>query len=171
MLRVLKKWGEGALAALCVAAILFAALYTRQDDLKRMAAQNAAASQDETLEQAAEPPAFQRPTTQAPAEKWMGAWRSEAGIWRFSPALRYQTAFDRRVYAMGAGTVIRAEDGAVCIQHPQGVETRCQGLDTLAVRAGEAVQAGQLLGTAREAEVRVEALRGDSYIDPESLLE
>ena len=35
-----KKWGEAALAALCVLAIVFAALYTRQDDLRLWAIMN-----------------------------------------------------------------------------------------------------------------------------------
>ena len=71
MRRMMKKWGESLLAALCVLAIVFAALYTRQDDLKRMAARDAAASQDETLEHAAPP--WSRPTEGAVLKPFSGA--------------------------------------------------------------------------------------------------
>ena len=85
MRRMIKKWGESLLAALCVLVILFAALYTRQDDLKRMAAQNAAASQDETLGGAAS--AWARPVEGAVLIPF-GDARKENGIWRFSPYVR-----------------------------------------------------------------------------------
>ena len=46
MRKLFKKWGEAMLAALCVLAIVFAALYTRQDDLRRMAARSAGSRRD-----------------------------------------------------------------------------------------------------------------------------
>ena len=52
MRKLFKKWGEAMLAALCVLAIVFAALYTRQDDLRRMAARSAGSSRDQTLDDA-----------------------------------------------------------------------------------------------------------------------
>ena len=43
MRRFLDKWGTAIAAVACALTIVFAAVYTRQDDLKRIAAQEAAA--------------------------------------------------------------------------------------------------------------------------------
>ena len=41
MRRFLDKWGTAIAAVACALTIVFAAVYTRQDDLKRIAAQEA----------------------------------------------------------------------------------------------------------------------------------
>lgn len=49
MRRFLDKWGTAIAAVACALTIVFAAVYTRQDDLKRIAAQEARAAQDQSL--------------------------------------------------------------------------------------------------------------------------
>ena len=85
MRSVVKKWSEAALAALCVLAIVFAALYTRQDDLRRLAARSAAESLDQRLEDARTPAPWRMPVPQPPETAYAGAERSAGGLWRFSP--------------------------------------------------------------------------------------
>ena len=166
---MLKKWGEAVLAAVCVLAIVFAALYTRQDDLRRLAAQNAAASQDETLNEALEERRFQPPVAQGAASKLSGAARTEAGLWRFSPYVFFPAAPGQSVVAMGGGTVLAAEGGYVSIDHGGGVETRYRLLQSLRVREGQSVAAGQAIGAAGSGGVQVCALQNGAYIDPGEL--
>ena len=52
MRRFLDKWGTAIAAVACALTIVFAAVYTRQDDLKRIAAQEARAAQDQSLQDA-----------------------------------------------------------------------------------------------------------------------
>ena len=166
---MLKKWGEGALAVLCVLAIVFAALYTRQDDLRRMAARNAAAEQSETLAEAQRRAVWQRPAAQPPVSPFAGAERTSDGLWIAAPWARYAMPFAQSARAMNDGTVLAARDGLVCLSHEGGVETRYKGLRTLAVRVGESVAAGQALGIA-DGEILVCALRDGDFFDPESLI-
>ena len=169
MRKLFKKWGEAMLAALCVLAIVFAALYTRQDDLRRMAARSAGSSRDQTLDDAQAASAWRAPVSQSPEAAFAGAYREESGLWRFSPWVRFSAAFGQRVCAMHAGVVTLAADGCVRIDHGD-VETRCRGLKTLSVAAGDTVSAGQTVGTA-DGTIELCALRGGEYIDPLSLID
>ena len=167
MRRMIKKWGESLLAALCVLAIVFAALYTRQDDLRRMAAQNAAASQDESLEKAAA--SWQRPVSGAVIQPFSGAVK-ENGIWRFSPYVRYGAAYGEAVRAMHGGRVSRAEKGCVLLQNEDGTESEYRGLASLRVSEKDSVQAGDTLGNAgSEGWIEVSLWRNGRYADPETI--
>ncbi|MBQ9196068.1 MAG: M23 family metallopeptidase [Clostridia bacterium] len=168
---MIEKWGETALAALCVLAIIFAALYTRQDDLKRLAARDAAASRDESLTEAREQASFQWPVAGAQAEGFIGAARTDSGLWRFSPYVRFSAVPGQSVLAMAAGTVLRAEDGCLWIDHGNGIEIGYRQLQSLRAAAGQAVTAGQAVGTAGSGGIQVCALRDGKYIDPLKLTE
>lgn len=170
MRQTVKKWGEALLAALCVLAIVFAAVYTRQDDLRRLAARDAEAVRDQTLAEARQTAAWQPPTAQTPRVSYQSAARRDGGLWQFSPWVSYHGAYGQRVCAMGAGKATYAQAGEVRIAHDGQTETRYRGLRELYVRAGEAVQAGQALGIAEEAGFDVCALQNGTYIDPQRLL-
>ena len=168
MRRMIKKWGESLLAALCVLVILFAALYTRQDDLKRMAAQNAAASQDETLGGAAS--AWARPVEGAVLIPF-GDAHKDNGIWRFSPYVRYEAASGSAVRAIHPGRVVRAENGAVLLRNDDGTESEYRGLRTLQAKEKDSLQAGETLGRAgSEGFIEIALWRDGGYIDPETFL-
>lgn len=169
MRSLVKKWSEAALAALCVLAIVFAALYTRQDDLRRLAARSAAESLDQRLEDARTPAPWRMPVPQPPETAYAGAERSAGGLWRFSPWIGCAVSYGQRVCAMQAGEVTFAEADEVRLLHDGGVETRYRGLQGLLVHTGERVAAGQALGTAN-GRLEVCALRGETYIDPQSLV-
>ena len=167
MRRMIKKWGESLLAALCVLAIVFAALYTRQDDLKRMAARDAAASQDETLEHAAPP--WSRPTEGAVLKPFSGAVRQK-GIWRFSPFVRYSAAYGEAVRALHGGTVVRAEHGGVLLRNDDGTESEYRGLASLRAKEKDRLQAGDILGNAgSDGWIEVSLWRDGRYADPETI--
>lgn len=166
MRRMMKKWGEPLLAALCVLVILFAALYTRQDDLKRMAAQNAAASRDETLEKAAEA-RWARPVAGAVIAPFSGAVR-ECGIWRFSPYVRYTATYGETVRALHPGRVIRAEKDHIVLRNDSGTESEYRGLASLRVQENDILQAGDALGSAgSQGWIEVSLWQNGGYIDPE----
>ena len=171
MRRLIKKWGEAALAALCVLSILFAALYTRQDDLRRMAARDAAASQDEKLKDVQETKRFQPPAVQGQSAGFSGAKRTGGGLWQFSPYADYPAVYGQSVFAMGAGSVIQAAGDSVWIDHGEGVQTGYRLLQTLRVTAGQTVAAGQIIGTAGGGGIQVCALREGAYIDPQELIQ
>ena len=169
MRRLIKKWGEAALAVLCVLAIVFAALYTRQDDLRRLAARNAAASQDERLDEARQAPDFQPPVDGARASDFPGAARTPGGLWRLDPWICYDTVPGQAVCAMGAGQVTESAEDAVVIEHGNGLRTRYRALSFLRVQAGDSVEAGQRIGAAKDHQVYVCAQRNGAYIDPVGL--
>lgn len=169
MRRILQKWGEPALAALCVVIILFAALYTRQEDLRRLAAEHAAGSQNETLADVTPPPAWQAPVPGEILQSFAGAGQTESGLWRLAPWVRFAASRGEAVCAMSGGTVRQADGGCVTLLHGNGTETCYRPLGSLRVSPGQSVTAGQLLGTAGEAYVEVCARRDGAYIDPSAL--
>ena len=170
MHRLLKKWSEGALAALCILTILFAAVYTRQEDLRSLAARTADASRDQTLADLPTEAPSQHAVPGAVIRPYRGAVRSDAGLWQLQPGVRYAVDDGQRVCAVRAGTVIRASEGCICLDHGDGLETRYELLASLRVAAGDAVAAGQALGTAgSDGYIEIRAIQNGVYIDPETL--
>lgn len=167
----LKRWGEYLLALLCVLVIVFAAVYTRQEDLQRIAARSAAGSQDQTLRETAPPPAWQQPVEGEVLQPFLGARRSAGGLWRIAPFVCYAAAAGQPVCAMAAGVIQSAQAGAVVLLQADGVEIAYSNLGALRVRAGERVEAGQRIAAAGgDGFIRVCARQNGAYIDPESLL-
>ena len=163
------RWGEGLLAALCLLTIAFAAVWTRGEDLRRLAVQGAAGSEDETLEMAQAVTEWTRPVEGAPLKAFRGAYR-ENGLWRFDPGVCYPTLRGQGVRAIAAGVVQEATDGQVSILHAGDVVSRYAVLGTLSVRQGEQVAAGQRIGRAGEAgEIVLVLQRAGAYIDPEEM--
>lgn len=168
MRRLIKKWGESVLAVLCLLAIVFAALYTRQDDLRRMAAENAAASQDQTLTALPASLPWGAPTSGGVLIPFATAGKS-GGIWRFSPYVRWAAEAGESVRAMAAGTVLRVGEDAVRLAHADDTQSGYRGLGRVRVRPGQAVEAGEALGTAGTAGwVEVCLCCGGEYIDPQN---
>jgi len=164
------KWGESALAALCVGAILFAALYTRQEDLRRMAARSAAASEDETLSSLPTAAPWQPPVSGEPLTPYQGMRRTPGGLWQLLPALRYAVYPGQSVCAMAAGTVTEAAGERVTVQHGEGLLAVYSPLGTLRVQAGQQVAAGQPLGTAGSGgAIEITVTQDGAHIDPHSL--
>ena len=171
MRRFLDKWGTAIAAAACALTIVFAAVYTRQDDLKRMAAQEARAAQDQSLQDAQTEPAWARPVPAAPSASFRGAYRDENGLWRMQPYTRYAAAYGQSVMAVCAGEVLTAGQDSLTYRSTGGEEIACGGLSAVTVRAGDGLRCGQRIGTAdKGAEITILVRREDIYLDLERLI-
>jgi murein DD-endopeptidase MepM/ murein hydrolase activator NlpD len=84
----------------------------------------------------------------------------------------YDTAPGTAVHAAAPGTVTFAGriggDGFVTVAHADGLRTSYAFLATIAVRAGESVGRGELLGTTA-GRLHFGVRRGSTYLDPELL--
>ncbi len=98
----LQKWGEYLLALACVVVIVFAALYTRQEDIRRLSAQNAAADHSQTLEEARTDTAFHIPVDGLCSQPFSGAEKTAGGLWAFDPYAVYTASAGQDVYAVGS---------------------------------------------------------------------
>ncbi len=167
----LQKWGQYLLALACVVVIVFAALYTRQEDVRRLSAQNAAANRSQTLEEAQTEAAFHAPVDGKCCQPFSGAVRTAGGLWRFDPGVSYTAAAGQSVYAVASGVIIDTADDAVALLHPDGLEFRLSGLQRLRVQAGEQVASGQTIAAVgNEGIVRIVMLKNGSFIDPAAYL-
>jgi len=117
MRKWIKKWGDAAGAFCCVLVILFAAIYTRQDDLRRLSAQNATADQSQTLDNAQNATAVCRPLHGKLLFPFTGAVRSKGGLWSFDPCVHYQTAPGQEVLAIQNGVCASTSPEKIIIAH------------------------------------------------------
>ena len=171
MRRFLDKWGTALAAVACALTIVFAAVYTRQDDLRRMAAQEARAAQDQSLQDAQAEPAWARPVPAGPSAPFRGAYRDESGLWRMQPYTRYAAAYGQGVTAVCAGEVLTAAQDSLTYRSAGGEVIACGGLSAVTVRVGDALRCGQRVGTASQgAEITILVRRGETYLDLESLI-
>ena len=134
MRRFLDKWGTAIAAVACALTIVFAAVYTRQDDLKRIAAQEARAAQDQSLQDAQAETVWARPVPSAPSEGFRGAYRDEHGLWRMQPYTRYPAAYGQSVTAVCAGEVLTVSADSLTYRCAGGETITCAGLSA-ALRA------------------------------------
>lgn len=171
MRRFLDKWGTAIAAVACALTIVFAAVYTRQDDLKRIAAQEARAAQDQSLQDAQAETVWARPVPSAPSEGFRGAYRDEHGLWRMQPYTRYPVAYGQSVTAVCAGEVLTVSADSLTYRCAGGETITCAGLSSVMVRIGDTLHCGQRVGmAARDAEITLQVRKGEEYLDLESLL-
>ena len=137
MRRFLDKWGTAIAAVACALTIVFAAVYTRQDDLKRIAAQEARAAQDQSLPDAQAETVWARPVPSAPSEGFRGAYRDEHGLWRMQPYTRYPAAYGQSVTAVCAGEVLTVSGDSLTYRCAGGETITCAGLSSVMVKIGD----------------------------------
>lgn len=142
----MEKWGSVLMILLCALVILFSALYTRQDDLKRLSAQNAAADQSETL---ADVNAMQyvAPTADNATQPYLGAYKSEAGLWQFDPFVRYRVQKGSKVFAVCNGRITLCSEETIIISGENSFVFRLRGAFSPLVKASDPVTAGQEIAT------------------------
>lgn len=142
----MEKFGSVLLIVACALVILFSALYTRQDDLRRLAAQNAAASQDETLSEA-----VARYTAPVPGDithGYQGAYKSEAGIWHFDPFVRYTIQKGDRIAAVCNGQIVLCNKSEIIISGESDFVFRLKGAFSPLVTSGDFITVGQEIALA-----------------------
>lgn len=171
MRRFLDKWGTAIAAVACALTIVFAAVYTRQDDLKRIAAQEARAAQDQSLQDAQAEAIWARPVPGNPSAGFRGAYRDEHGLWRMQPYTRYPAAYGQSVTAICAGEVLTVSDDSITYRRSGGEVILCTGLAAAAVHAGDTLRCGQRVGkAAQDAEIGIAICLDGAYLDLEALL-
>lgn len=162
----LEKWGSAAGALLCALVIVFAAVYTRQDEMRKPPAQNAAADQNQTLKDVSAP-RYALPADAPLLSGFRGAYR-ENGLWRFDPCVCYQTSPGQEVRAVAAGTVTQLSDGKIEIAHENNLISCYQGTFSVAVKTGETVSFGQRIARMTKESLRFSLRQDDCFIDPEA---
>lgn len=159
----MEKWGSVLLIFFCTLVILFSALYTRQDDLKRIAAQNAAADQNETLDTL---PRYCPPTSSAPLNDFFGAFQTENGLWQLNPYIHYAPAKGSRVLACCDGLILQADTEQIVLQADSGLRFTLLGEFLLRVQSGDTVAVGQEIASAAAGELKLSLSLHDHYLDP-----
>ena len=162
----MEKWGSAVGALLCALVIIFAAVYTRQDELRGRPAQNAAADQSQTL-QSAVAARIALPVSAPVLSPFRGAYK-ENGLWKMDPCVYYQTTAGQEVRAIHAGTVTRLADGWVEITHENGLIACYQGLLSPIIQSGDAVAAGQCIARMTKSPLRFSLRQHGHYLNPEA---
>jgi len=149
----LEKWGHYLLAALCAAAILLSGLWTRaQREGETPPGAQALSDASQRLSQVTQaPPAFMparpcagevmRPFSEAPI------YFAALGAWQTHPAVDFAAEAGDEVLALGEGTV-ESVSPELRLDHGNGYASVYRGLSEVRVRPGQAVRAGQAVGTA-----------------------
>ena len=163
-----EKWGSAAGALLCVLVILFAAVYTRQDDIRRLAAQNAAADQSQTLDDVQTAPQIFRPVSGKITQPFDSARQSESGLWSFSPTVGYQVSLYQEIYAVADGICTFCATDCIVISHENGLISRYEGTFLPEISINKPVSAGQRLARISGHEFFFSLKQNDRYIDPEA---
>lgn len=163
----MEKWGSMILVLLCTLVILFSALYTRQDDLRRIAAQNAAADQNETLHQLT---AYCPPVRKEAVRLFSGACKNEKGFWQLDPYVHYPLSQTAAVFSVCDGVVLAADAEQILLEADNQLLFRLRGAFSLLINAGDAVAAGQQIATSTSSGELLLSLSSDGhYLDPLSL--
>ena len=168
MRKWMEKWGSAAGALLCVLVILFAAVYTRQDDIRRLAAQNAAADQSQTLDDVQTAPQIFRPVNGHIAQPFSIARQNENGLWSFSPKVCYQVSPYQEIYAIADGICTLCSTDCIVISHENGLISRYEGIFSPEISVNEPVSAGQRMARMSGNEFFFSLKQSDRYIDPEA---
>ena len=169
MRKWLEKWGSTLSALLCVLVILFAAVYTRQDDLRRLAAENAAADQSETLRDVQPSLSVYRPVHGKLFSAYTGAVKSESGLWQLDPYIRYETENYQEIFAIQDGVCLLADEACIRIAHADTLIACYRGAFSPEIKADDPVTAGQRIARMKKGDKLCFSLQKDShYIDPET---
>ena len=162
----MEKWGSVLLILLCALVILFSALYTRQDDLKRLSAQNAAADQSETLADVITAQ-YIAPTAGDVLQAYLGAYKSAAGLWQFDPFIRYSAQKGSKVFAVCNGRIALCSEETIIIFGENSFVFRLRGAFSPLVKAGDFVAAGQeIAAVSLSGELLLSLSINGHYTDP-----
>lgn len=168
MRKWMEKWGSALGALVCAAVIIFAALYTRQDELRARAAQNAASSQNQTLEMAQNERQVCRPTDGQMLQAFQGAYRNASGFWQMRPYVLYAVFPHQEVCAVQAGEILHISAQSIEIAHQNGLISRYTGQFSTETQAGVSVACGQRIARIKSGDtLQFSLLQGGVYIDPE----
>lgn len=162
----MEKWGSAAGALLCALVIIFAALYTRQDELRRAPTKNAAADQSQTLQNTPSPH-FARPADAPLISAFQGAYRQN-GIWQMRPSVHYKTSIGQEIRAIAGGTVTHAADNLIEIIHADDLIACYQGEFSLLVHVDESLSAGQRIARMAKGNLCFSLQQAGRYMDPEA---
>ena len=147
--RFLEKWGHYLLAALCAAVILLSGLWTRALSTRDAEALHDTAQRlaDVTVPPAAFIPlrpcagTVLRPFSTAPL------FFPAVGVWQIHPGVDFAADEGEEIFAVGDGAVA-AVAPFLRIDHGNGYVSEYRGLRETPLRPGQAVRAGQAVGTA-----------------------
>ena len=158
----MEKWGSVLLIFFCALVIVFSALYTRQDDLRRMAAQTADANQNETLAdvQAAR---YVPPVKGSALSEYKGIYKDQA-LWRLDPYIRYAVQKGDTVYACCEGEITLASPTELFLS--DGTLTFCLRGD-FSLTASGVVRASQPIAVMKSrGELLLSLTCAGSYLNP-----
>lgn len=151
----MEKWGYALMCVLCAGVVLLSALWTRNAEKKETLSLDAARSMDEKLSDVQyQSGARQMEYAHRPAEgEITGAYSSQAVyfaqtmVWSAHTAIDFDAPAGSQVYAMFPGSVTEAGKGSVRIDHGDR-ESVYRGMEEIRCEAGDAVAAGDVIGTA-----------------------
>ena len=168
MISWLEKRGNVLLIVVCALVVLFSALYTRQDDLKRGAAKNASADENDTLKNL---PLFCAPVTSVPVQSYRGVFKSESGLWQLDPYVRYTVQRGDRILAPCSGTVILADAQSMSIRTEDGLTYTLTGSFDRFPQTGKSVKAGSEIAACASRGALLFSLQKDgNHLDPLSYI-
>ena len=166
MISWFEKRGSVLLIIFCALVILFAALYTRQDDLKRAAAKNAAADQNEKLGSL---PVFCAPVASQPTQSYCGVYKSESGLWQLDPYVRYDVKTGEKILSPCTGVIDFSDGKSIRIRAAKDLVFDLTG--SFEILASGSVSCGQQIARCTAPGVLLFGLtEGGKHVDPLSLL-
>ena len=161
----MEKWGSVLLIFFCALVILFSALYTRQDDLRRIAAQSAASGRDETLADAAAA-RICAPVQADMTQPFTGAYKTDGGLWKMDPFVHYSVKKNDAVFSCLTGTAESVTDHTIILKNDDFLFRLCGVFQPL-IRAGDHVSAGQTIARIFQTGELLFSLQiNGQYIDP-----
>jgi len=166
----MEKWGSVALIFLCALVILFSALYTRQDDLRRAAARNVAADQSERLADTVTP-GYLPPVQGKMLKPFRGAYKSAGGLWRMDPYVHYAVKAGEKICACSGGEVIKCSEGILVIRANDALVFQLRGSFAPQIKEGENVSLGQQIAVTKQTgEVLLSFSVSGRYVDPQDYI-
>lgn len=161
----MEKLGSVLLVIFCALVILFSALYTRQEDVRNLAAQNAAASRDETLAEAAA--RYAAPVAGDITHLYQGAYKASSGLWAFDPFVRFGVRKGEIVLAPASGSILSCHEAEIRIVGENDQLLRLKGAFSLLVSTGDLITVGQEIARITQAgELYLSLSVNGHYINP-----